>query len=186
MIDVANESGVFNGNIAIVKPIAYGNLNSFHNQDNRYTVSLRGKENGEIKEINRVVTSVSDAVDCIEEYEKYALYAKSEDLRFVVSNTTEAGIVYDETDRFDLNPPKTYPGKLTKLLYERFKHFNGDLKKGLILIPCELIENNGGTLKNCVLSFAKLWDLGDDFMSWVEDACIFCSTLVDRIVNWLP
>ncbi|BCJ95133.1 altronate oxidoreductase [Anaerocolumna cellulosilytica] len=186
MIDVVNEAGLFNGNIALVKPISFGNLDVFHKQDCKYTVSLRGKENGEIKQINRVVTSVSDAVAAIEEYDKYAAYAKSPDLRFVVSNTTEAGIVFEENDDFNANPPKTFPGKLTKFLFERFNHFNGDKEKGLVMIPCELIENNGGSLKNCVNQYAKLWKLGADFESWIEDACIFCSTLVDRIVTGYP
>jgi len=186
MIDVANEAGVFNGNVVIVKPIAYGNLDAFHNQECQYTLSLRGKENGETKVINRVITSVSDAVAAIEEYDKYASYAKSETLRFIVSNTTEAGIVYDETDSFEAKPPKTFPGKLTKLLYERYQHFNGDKDKGLIIIPCELIENNGGNLKRCVLQFASLWKLEAEFISWLKDACIFCSTLVDRIVTGYP
>ncbi len=186
MIDVANEAGIFNSNVAIVKPIAYGNLEAFHNQECQYTLSLRGKEDGETKVINRVITSVSDAVAAIEEYDKYATYAKSETLRFVVSNTTEAGIVYDETDTFDAKPPKTFPGKLTKLLFERFEYFNGDQSKGLIIIPCELIENNGGTLKDCVLKFASLWNLDAKFISWINETCIFCSTLVDRIVTGYP
>lgn len=186
MIDVANEEGVFNGNIAVVKPIAYGNLDSFRKQECQYTLSLRGKENGETKVANRVITSVSDAVAAIEDYEDYAAYAKLDTLRFVVSNTTEAGIVYDETDEFNAMPPKTFPGKLTKLLYERFTHFNGDKEKGLVIIPCELIENNGGNLKKCVLSFASLWNLSEEFINWINEACIFCSTLVDRIVTGYP
>lgn len=186
MIDVANDEGVFDGNIAIVKPIAYGNLDTFRKQDNFYTVSLRGKEDGEVKEINKIITSVSDVVGAIEEYERYSEYAKSEDLRFIVSNTTEAGIVYNEKDKFELTPPETFPGKLTKLLYERFNHFNGAMDKGLVMIPCELIENNGKALRECVLKFASLWNLGDEFMNWVQEACIFCSTLVDRIVTGYP
>lgn len=186
MIDAANEQGVFNGNIVIVKPIAYGNLETFHKQDCQYTVSLRGKEDGETKVVNRIITSVSDAIDSITEYEKYSAYAKSEDLRFIVSNTTEAGIVFDDTDSFKENPPRTFPGKLTKFLYERYRYFNGDSTRGLILIPCELIENNGGTLKQCVLKYAGLWKLEGGFLNWVNDSCIFCSTLVDRIVTGYP
>lgn len=186
MIDVANEKGVFDGSVAMVKPIAYGSLSSFHEQENQYTVILRGKEEGREKVEKRIITSIADAVDCLEEYEAYAAYARLDSLRFVVSNTTEAGIVYDETDRLDAMPPKTYPGKLTKLLYERYCHFQGAKDKGLIIIPCELIENNGGTLKNCVLQLAKLWKLEDAFRGWVEEACTFCSTLVDRIVTGYP
>ena len=186
MLDVANEKGVFDGSVVIVKPIAYGSLNMFHEQENQYTVVLRGKEDGAEKIETRVITDIADAVDCIEEYEKYASYATCDSLRFIVSNTTEAGIVYDETDDFNALPPKTYPGKLTKFMFERYRHFNGASDKGLVVIPCELIENNGGNLKNCVLQFARLWKLGEGFISWVENDCIFCSTLVDRIVTGYP
>ncbi len=186
MIDAANDAGVFDGNIAIVKPISYGNLDNFRKQENFYTVSLRGKEEGEVKQINKIVTSVSDVVGAIEEYERYSEYAKAEDLRFIISNTTEAGIVYHENDKFELTPPETFPGKLTKLLYERFTYFNGDTNKGLVMIPCELIENNGKNLQDCVLKFATHWNLGEDFITWIKEACVFCSTLVDRIVTGYP
>ena len=186
MIDVANEKGVFDGSVVVVKPIAYGNLTMFREQENQYTVMLRGKEDGAEKVETRIITSIADAVGCVEEYEKYAAYASCETLRFVVSNTTEAGIVFDETDDFNALPPKTYPGKLTKFLFDRFKYFNGASDKGLILIPCELIENNGGNLKTCVMKYADLWNLGKDFVNWVENDCVFCSTLVDRIVTGYP
>ncbi len=186
MIDVANEKGVFNGNIVIVKPIEYGSLEMFKEQECQYTLSLRGKEGGETKVENRIITSISDAVAAIEEYDKYSAYAKLDTLRFVVSNTTEAGIVFDKEDKFEANPPKTFPGKLTKFLFERYTHFNGALDKGLIIIPCELIENNGPTLKKCILEFIELWNLADEFKTWVLEACIFCSTLVDRIVTGYP
>lgn len=186
MIDIANEQGKFDGDIVLVKPIEFGNLDRFHEQECQYTVQLRGIVDGEAKRINRVVTSVADAVDAYGEYEKYAAYAKLDTLRFIVSNTTEAGIVYDETDRMELNPPKTYPGKLTKFLYERYKHFNGAADKGLVMLPVELIDDNGIHLKECVLKFAKLWNLEDGFVSWLNDACVFTSTLVDRIVTGYP
>lgn len=186
MIDVANEKGVFDGSVAIVKPIAFGNLNMFHEQECQYTLSLRGKEDGKTKVVNRIITCVSDAVDTINEFEKYEAYAKCETLRFVVSNTTEAGIVFDETDKFDACPPTTFPGKLTKFMYDRYQYFNGASDKGLILIPCELIENNGINLKKCVHQFIELWGLEDGFSQWVDNACIFCSTLVDRIVTGYP
>ena len=186
MIDIANEQGKFNGDIVLVKPIEFGNLDRFHEQECQYTVQLRGIVDGEAKRINRVVTSVADAVDAYGEYEKYAAYAKLDTLRFIVSNTTEAGIVYDETDRMEFNPPKTYPGKLTKFLYERYRHFNGAADKGLVMLPVELIDDNGIHLKECVLKFAKLWNLEDGFVAWLNDACVFTSTLVDRIVTGYP
>lgn len=186
MIDIANESGEFDGDIVIVKPIDFGNLDRFHNQECQYTVQLRGIVDGEAKKINRVVTSVTDAVDAYQEYEKYASYAKLDTLRFVVSNTTEAGIVYDESDRFELNPPKSYPGKLCKFLFERYKAFDGALDKGLVMLPVELIDDNGIHLKECVLKQAKNWGLEEGFEKWVNEACIFTSTLVDRIVTGYP
>lgn len=186
MIDIANEKGDFNGNIVLVKPIEFGNLDFFHQQECQYTLELRGKENGEAKKVRRQITSVADAVGAVEEYDKFMGYAKSDDLRFIVSNTTEAGIVFDDTDKFDSKPPKTYPGKLTKFLYERFQAFNGALDKGLIMLPVELIDNNGPALKKCVFQFIELWNLGDEFKNWVLEACIFGSTLVDRIVTGYP
>ncbi len=186
MIDIANEQGKFDGDIVLVKPIEFGNLERFHNQECQYTVQLRGRVDGEPKKINRVVTSVADAVDAYGEYEKYAEYAKLDTLRFIVSNTTEAGIVYDESDRLEYNPPKSYPGKLAKFLYERYKHFNGAADKGLIMLPVELIDDNGLHLKECVLKQADNWNLEDGFKKWLDEACIFTSTLVDRIVTGYP
>ena len=186
MIDIANESGDFNGDIVLVKPIEFGTLDRFHDQECQYTVQLRGIVDGEPKRINRIVTSVTDVVDAYGEYEKYAAYAKLDTLRFIVSNTTEAGIVYDDTDKIELNPPKSYPGKLTKFLYERYKHFNGAADKGLVMLPVELIDDNGIHLKECVLKLAKLWNLEEGFTAWLNDACVFTSTLVDRIVTGYP
>ncbi|SEW28920.1 tagaturonate reductase [[Clostridium] fimetarium] len=186
MFDVTNEKTDFNGGVVIVKPIQFGNLDRFHEQECQYTLQLRGFENGQPKKVTRIITSVVDAVAAIEDYQKYEDYAKCETLRFVVSNTTEAGIVFDETDDFNALPPKTYPGKLTKILFDRFKAFNGAQDKGLILIPCELIADNGINLKKCIMQFVDLWELGDEFKAWLESACSFCSTLVDRIVPGYP
>ena len=186
MIDIANEEKCFDGDIVLVKPIKYGNLEYFHQQDSVYTVLLRGLEKKEEKSIKRVITSIADAVDAYEEYEKYSSLAKVDTLRFVVSNTTEAGIVYDAADSFELKPPNSYPGKLTKFLFERFEHFHGDLEKGLIILPVELIDDNGIHLKEIVLRLAGEWGLGEDFTAWLKGACIFCSTLVDRIVTGYP
>ncbi|MCM1173678.1 MAG: tagaturonate reductase [Blautia sp.] len=186
MIDIANEKGEFDGDIVLVKPIEFGTLDRFHQQECQYTVQLRGIVDGEPRRINRIVTSVTDVVDAYGEYEKYAEFAKLDTLRFIVSNTTEAGIVYDDTDKIELNPPRTYPGKLTKFLYERYKHFDGAQDKGLIMLPVELIDDNGIHLKECVLKLAKLWNLEDGFTAWINGACVFTSTLVDRIVTGYP
>lgn len=186
MIDIANESGKFDGDIVLIKPIEFGSLDMFHEQDCQYTVSLRGIVDGEAKVQNRVVTAVADAVDTYQEYEKYMDLAKIDTLRFVVSNTTEAGIVFDDSDKMESEPPKTFPGKLTKFLYERYQFFHGAEDKGLVMLPVELIDDNGIMLKKCVLQFIELWGLEDDFKAWVENACIFTSTLVDRIITGYP
>lgn len=186
MIDIANEQGKFDGSIVLIKPIEFGNLDNFHKQDCQYTVSLRGMVDGEAKVLNRKVTSVVDAVNSYAEYEKYMALAEIDTLRFVVSNTTEAGIVFDDTDKFELNPPKTFPGKLTKFLYHRFETFGGDRDKGLVMLPVELIDDNGIMLHKCVLQLIDLWGLGEDFKNWVEEACVFTSTLVDRIITGYP
>ena len=141
---------------------------------------------GKPVEMSRKITSVSDAVDAYGEYEKYAAYAKLDTLRFIVSNTTEAGIVLDESDRFDLCPPNSYPGKLCKFLYERAEAFGYAADKGLIILPVELIDDNGIALKRCVKALARLWKLGERFENWLDEACAFTSTLVDRIVTGYP
>lgn len=186
MIDIANEKGVFDGDIVLIKPIPFGNLEAFHEQECQYTVSLRGIVDGEAKVLNRRISSVADAVDCYTEYEKYMALAELDTLRFVVSNTTEAGIVFDGSDRLDACPPQTFPGKLTKFLYHRFRTFDGASDKGLVMLPVELIDDNGIMLKKCVLEFAKLWQLGEEFVDWLNQACVFTSTLVDRIITGYP
>ncbi len=185
MIDIANEKGVFDGNIAIVKPIAFGNLERFENQDNLYTVVLRGKENGETVNAKRIITSVSKVIDAAKDYNEYMALSELDSLRFVISNTTEAGIVLDKNDSMDALP-SSYPGKLTKFLYNRYVKFGGDASKGLIILPVELIENNGGKLRECVLALSDIWNLPAEFKAWVENDNIFCSTLVDRIVTGYP
>ncbi len=185
MIDIANEKGVFDGSIAIVKPISFGSLDMFKEQNNLYTVLLRGKENGEVINNSRIITSVSKTLDCADDYDEYMALAKLSTLRFIVSNTTEAGIVLDENDSFE-GLPSTYPGKLTKFLYERYVAFNGAKDKGLIILPVELIEENGKKLRECVFALSDIWNLPADFKNWLNDSTVFCSTLVDRIVTGYP
>lgn len=186
MIDILNEKTDWNGSVVLFKPIEFGSLERFEKQNGLYTVCLRGLENGREKIVKRVVTSVDKAVACNEQYEEYAAYARLDTLRFVISNTTEAGIVLDKEDKFEMCPPKSYPGKLTKFLYERFEHFKGDVSKGLVILPVELIDDNGKNLKKCVKALTQLWGLGGEFDKWLDDACVFTSTLVDRIVTGYP
>ncbi len=181
--DIANEKGVCDNGVVIVKPIQYGSLDMLRSQNCVYTVILRGVQDGAGVTEKRVITSVDSAIDAYEEYAEFMALTKLPSLRFVVSNTTEAGIVYDENDAYELCPPRSYPGKLTKMLHERFTTFSGDVDKGLIILPVELIEQNGTRLKECVRKLSALWKLPDDFLQWVEQSCLFCNTLVDRIVT---
>ncbi len=185
MIDIANEKGLFDGDIAIIKNVKFGSLERFEKQDSLYTVILRGKDGGEVVNSSRIVTSVQKSISCYEKYDEYIALAKLPSLRFVISNTTEAGIVLDKNDHLD-GIPETYPAKLTQFLFERYKAFDGAEDKGLIILPVELIDDNGKQLKKCVLALAEIWKLPYEFTQWVNEACIFCSTLVDRIVTGYP
>ena len=186
MFDICNEKGLFDGSIVLVKPIEFGSLENFGKQDNIYTVSLRGRVDSKPSVQNRIITSVSDTVGVYEEYDRFMEYARLDTLRYIVSNTTEAGIVFDESDSFSENPSKTFPGKLTKFLFKRFNAFHGDKEKGLVMLPVELIDDNGIELQKCVNKYIDLWQLPLEFKAWVNDACNFCSTLVDRIVTGYP
>ncbi len=186
MIDVLNEKCDFNGNIIIVKPISFGDSTAFDEQNSLYTVLLRGLTDGKESTETRAISSVEKVISCYDDYNEYMDYARLDTLRYIVSNTTEAGIVLNTDDKLEMTPPVSYPAKLTKFLYERFKHFNGDESKGLIILPVELIDDNVIQLKKYVKELSSLWRLEDLFMKWLDEACIFTSTLVDRIVTGFP
>ena len=186
MIDVANDKGDFNGDIKIVKPRDHGNLDRFHAQQSQYTVSLRGLINGKPTIQNRIITSVTDTISAYKDYEKFILLAQLDSLRYVISNTTEAGIHYDETDKFEMNPPNSFPAKLAKFLYKRYKYYKGSTDKGLVILPVELIDENGLRLKECIIKHSFNWKLENEFRNWLDESCIFCSTLVDRIITGYP
>ena len=186
MIDLANEKNLFNGNVVLVKPIEFGTLERFKAQDCQYTVQLRGRVNGKEYVETRQITSVKDIVSPFDDYEEYISLAKLDTVRFVVSNTTEAGIVFNENDAFEEKLKITFPAKLTQFLLTRYEHFNGAYDKGLVMLPVELIDDNGIELKRCVKKYIKLWNLSDEFEKWIDEACIFTSTLVDRIVTGYP
>lgn len=186
-VDVANEQYGFNGNVAIIIPIkGEPTRKMFEAQDSIYTVCLRGKKDNEVYKENRVITCIDSIQSAYDDYDKVMALAHLDTLEFVVSNTTEAGIVFDTNDKFELCPPVTFPGKLTKFLYERYQYFKGDANKGVIMLPVELIDDNGETLHDCVLKLIKLWNLEDGFLQWIEKSCKFASTLVDRIVTGYP
>lgn len=186
MIDVANGQGLFQGDVAIVKPIPAGNLEAYRRQENRYHVCLRGYLGGQTVDSLRMVTCIQKILDSYTQYTDYMALAKLPSIEFVVSNTTEAGIVFTPEGQITDEPPNTFPGKLTQFLYRRYLHFGGATGAGLIMLPVELIEDNGKKLRECVLQYIEFWELEDGFRSWVESACTFCSTLVDRIVTGYP
>lgn len=185
MIDVANEAGVFDGDVVILKPRAGKVSDAFKEQECLYTVALRGKADGEIVDARRRITCVRDCISTHEEPEIFAALAREPELRFCISNTTEAGITLDLSDRED-TIPATFPGKAAKFLYLRWKHFAGAADKGLIFLPTELIEENGTRLRECVLALSENWGYPADFLAWVRENCVFANTLVDRIVTGKP
>ncbi len=184
--DVLNEKEGFNGKIAMVQPIEKGLTDMINEQEGLYTLYLRGSENGEAVMRKRVITSVSRCIDPYRDFNVFMDCAKNPELKYLVSNTTEAGIAYSDADKFDDAPAKSFPAKLTRFMYERFKLFEGKKGSGFIILSCELIDNNGKELLNCVEKYISLWNLSDEFLKWVREENIFCSTLVDRIVTGYP
>lgn len=178
--DVSNEKVGWNGKCVLVQPIKPGLADMINKQEGLYTLYLRGRENGEKVDRKRVISSVSRCLNPYEEagFESMMELAASDDLEYIVSNTTEAGIVYDPACQLTDKPANSFPGKLTQVLYERWKAG----KEGLVILSCELIDNNGKELLRCVNQYIDQWDLADDFKAYVNDKCTFCSTLVDRIV----
>ncbi len=176
------EKGLYDGKIVVVQPIEKGMCQMLADQNCEYNLFLRGIDNGQVVNEHTHVTSISRALNPYTQYEEYMKLAENPDLRVIVSNTTEAGIEYLGTEKLTDTPPKSYPAKLTQFLYKRFKLG----LKGFILLPCELIDNNADNLKKCILQYADLWELGDDFKNWLESGNDFCNTLVDRIVTGYP
>ena len=188
MIEKSNEAGVTNHGIAIVQSTARNNevQNKFEEQDHLFHVYLEGIKNKKpIKEVT-LVKNIMTLVNAANEYKKYQELFLSEDLELIISNTTEAGIRYEEGDDIFAEPPVSFPAKITALLYQRYKKFNGAADKGLLVVCTELIEDNGSTLKEYVLKHANHFKLEAEFVNWVNTACSFYDTLVDRIVPGFP
>ena len=181
-IQQMDNKGLFNGSVAIVQPIERGLTDWLDEQKDNYTVVLEGLLEGEKVQSNEIVTVVDRTVNPYKDNNAYLALADIESAQFIFSNTTEAGISFDENDRLDSAPANSYPAKLTQLLYRRFK----DGLPGFQIIPCELIEHNGDNLKKIVLQYAELWNLGQDFVNWLNQENDFYSTLVDRIVPGFP
>ena len=177
--DLANEKAGFNGKAVLVQPIAPGLTDLINKQEGLYTLYLRGSEKGEKVDLKRVISSVSRCLNPYAgDWDKVLELARSKDLDIIVSNTTEAGIVHDTESTFDQVPPISFPAKLTRVLYERWQAG----QKGIVMLSCELIDNNGKELLKCVNQYIEDWKLPEAFRKWVNEENIFCSTLVDRIV----
>jgi tagaturonate reductase len=186
MIHEMNKKAGFDSGVVVVQPIAYGLTKILNNQDGLYTLYLNGIKNGKAVSEYQIIDCIQRAINPYENYPVYLANAGNPDLRFVISNTTEAGIAYRKDDQLEDAPQKSYPGKLTALLYRRFQVFKGASDKGLIILPCELIDRNGDNLKKIILQYAVDWELGTAFIRWINEDHVFCNTLVDRIVPGYP
>ena len=178
MIQKLNDAGTYNGNIVVVQPIPQGMCDMLEAQNCMYTHIIRGAEGVETTKVD----SISRCVNPYADFDAYLKLAENPEMRFVISNTTEAGIVFSADDKLTDAPAITFPAKVTQLLKRRF-----DLGlDGFVFLPCELIDRNGDNLKKTVLQYAELWNLGADFVAWVESKNVFCNTLVDRINTGYP
>ena len=181
-----NQKTDFNGSVVVVQPIEKGMVGWLNEQDGLYHLNLQGLQNGEPVDSVDLIDVVSRGLNPYEDFDAYLKLAEQPEIRFIISNTTEAGIAFDPACQFTDKPALSYPGKLTQLLYHRFDYFGGDKSRGLILFPCELIFENGKHLKECILQYIALWQLGEEFRDWFLTACGVYSTLVDRIVPGYP
>lgn len=181
-VDSMNKQGIFDGKIVIVSPTNSKSVEKINANNGKYNLILRGIENGDEVCARNEIECISRAVNPYTDFDEYISLAKDPDFRFIVSNTTEAGIVFDDVCKLTDKPAGSFPAKLTQLLYERYNAGLG----GFVILACELIDNNATELKKCVQKYAGLWDLGDDFVKWLDDENTFCNTLVDRIVTGFP
>jgi tagaturonate reductase len=185
-IQKLNKEVNFNAGVAVVQPIDKGLVTMLNDQDGLYTLFMKGVKKGEVIQEIELISNIVKGIDPYENFNEYINLAKEPELEFIISNTTEAGIDYVKSDTLEMQPPSSFPAKLTILLYERFKHFKGDTSKGLAIIPCELINYNADTLKKIILTYSDDWKLRDDFKSWLLNNSTFHNTLVDRIVPGYP
>jgi tagaturonate reductase len=181
-----NEKTDFNSSVVVVQPIKHGLIDVLNAQDGLYHLNLQGIENGQPVDTIQLIDVISRGINPYTHFDDYLKLAENPEMRFIVSNTTEAGIHFSASCKLEDAPAKTYPGKLTQLLYHRYKTFNGAADKGFLIFPCELIFHNGQMLKKCIDKYIELWQLGEDFKNWFNTACGVYSTLVDRIVPGYP
>ena len=181
-----NQKTDFNAGVVVVQPIEKGMIDVLNAQDGLYHVNLQGIDKGEAVDSIQMIDVINGGINPYTQNDEYMALAEDPNIRFVISNTTEAGIAFDPSCKLEDKPASSYPGKLTQLLYRRYNHFNGDRSKGLIILPCELIFLNGKELKKCIGQYIDLWNLGEGFKTWFEEACGVYCTLVDRIVPGYP
>ena len=182
IVQIINEKTDFAGEVVVVQPIEKGMCDMLEAQNCNYTHIMRGLKDGVPTVDEKFIDCIGRTVKPYDSFDEYLKLAENPDFRFVVSNTTEAGITYNESDKVEDAPAVTFPGKVTLLLKKRY-----DLGlKGFIFMPCELIDKNGENLRDCILKYAKLWEFDNGFSEWVENENIFCNTLVDRIVTGYP
>ncbi|MES1223138.1 MAG: altronate oxidoreductase, partial [Bacteroidota bacterium] len=181
-IDIANKKGFFNGRIVVVKSTATGDIETFKKQDCLYTLCIKGIENGKKTEQLFLNASISRVLSAHDEWNAILACAENGHLKVIISNTTEVGLSLDEHDSVLSTPPSSFPGKLLAFLHKRFTAFNGSHESGMVIIPTELIPDNGKKLKQILNTLAKLNKLDDAFITWLNEAIFFCSSLVDRIV----
>ncbi|TCP21277.1 tagaturonate reductase [Scopulibacillus darangshiensis] len=188
MIHECNKKGYFNGSIAVTQPRPQGKtkIEKLKQQDGLYTLLIRGLQNKKVVNEKETISVFSRIIDPYTEWGEFLALAKSPDLEFVVSNTTEAGLSYQQMPLEEGVPMTSFPGRLTIFLYQRYLHFNGDSDKGLIMLPCELLEENGDKLKQYVVQHSKDWELSTAFINWLEQDNLFLNSLVDRIVTGYP
>ncbi|MFI3247959.1 MAG: tagaturonate reductase [Rikenellaceae bacterium] len=186
IIEQMNQKIDFDCGVTVVQPIAQGMCDMVNAQDGLYHLVLKGMQNGEATRTITRIDVINDAINPYSDFQAYMALAEALNNRFIVSNTTEAGIAFCETDRFEDSPASSYPGKLTQLLYRRFEVSGGAADSGFIILPCELIDRNGDNLKRVVAQYIDMWSLGDDFSKWVDESNYFANTLVDRIVPGFP
>ena len=178
----ANQQNLFNGSVVVIKSTNSGGVNEFTQQDALFTHYVRGIYNGQNIDESFINTSISRVLEAASDWRQILELSKSLDIEIVISNTTEAGMVLDENDVISQSVPNSFPGKLLALLFERWNHFNGDKNKGWVILPTELIPDNGILLKSLVNQLATINALPNAFIEWMNEANDFCNTLVDRIV----
>ena len=181
-----NQKTNFNAGVVVVQPIERGMVDMLNAQDGLYHVNLQGIDKGEAVDSIQMIDVINGGLNPYTQNAEFMALAEDPNIRFVISNTTEAGIAFDPSCKLEDKPASSYPGKLTQLLYHRYNHFNGDKSKGFIILPCELIFLNGKELKKCIYQYIELWQLGEGFKTWFEEACGVYCTLVDRIVPGYP